>query len=201
MSNVLIFGASGDIGKAIAKKFKKDYSVTRLSFAGRDSINFLSDKVEKTVHDIIVRHDPDIIINCVGILCGDLAPDAFNNTFKINLESNWAIIKHFMQYECPRNMHVIMIGSSAYHKPSKDYMLYAASKAALYSLWASSCEYFNPGQPTVSLINPVRVLSRMMPPGTQRFITTDEVADVVYEVSQSPLHQMVDMQYNMESVI
>jgi short-subunit dehydrogenase len=91
-----------------------------------------------------------------------------------------------------------MIGSSAYREGRKMYMMYAASKAALYNLWLSACEYFDNSNLSIVLINPVKTKTKMMNPTATRYIMPEDVASSVLEHSFGNDNKCIDMSYYKE---
>ena len=58
-----------------------------------------------------------------------------------NLRSNWEIINYFIINKSNKKIKIFFIGSSSYSGPRKKYMLYAASKSTLNSLYKSTKIY------------------------------------------------------------
>jgi len=158
MKNVIIFGATGDIGKhVVTELLDRGYNVCP---AARD-LDFLDvrfgDKITKT----LIEMDPDIIINCAGIF-----GDNHENVYKmmnVNFTPNWFIINHYLHFE-RKPIKIVMVGSSSYKSGKKNYMLYSASKAALHNLWEGARDFFKGTETTVNIVHPVRVRTKMVAP-------------------------------------
>ena len=195
---VVIFGASGGIGSATYEVFKNaGYLVTPI--AGRQ-INFVYMASHSDVDDILEQVEPDIIINCVGHF-DKTNKETHCNTFDINVGSNWSIIRHYINKEgSNKPVKIIMIGSSAYKSGRKDYILYAASKAALYNVWQGACEYFKDSNITLGLINPVRTRTKMIDIKTSAIcLEPEDVAQEILSMASNKSNQLVDMNYPEEN--
>jgi short-subunit dehydrogenase len=94
---------------------------------------------------------------------------------------------------------IIMIGSSAYRSGRKSYILYAASKTALYSIWQGASEYFQGTNVTVSLLNPVRTRTPMIDMSTKDIcLEPHDVAQAILNMT-STSSELVDMKYPEET--
>lgn len=159
MSKILIFGASGGLGSCIVNYFS-NFEHTIIPISTKD-IDFNSDQSYFQIELIIEENKPDIIINCAGIL-GDNEVD-FNKIFNINLRANWFIAKYYMSnYLFSKPVKLIFIGSSAYLKGKKDYILYASTKAALFNLYEGLSNYFSSSNIIIGLVNPSRIDTNMI---------------------------------------
>jgi len=194
---VVIFGAHGGIGQATAEQFlRAGYVVIPVP---SDRCNFLDIESIDTVSDILTEVNPDVVVNCVGHF------DNGNNephhaTFDINVGSNWSIIKHYIDNTPKTPVKIIMVGSSAYKSGRKAYILYAASKAALYNVWQGACEYFKDSNITLGLINPVRTRTPMIDMTTSAFCyEPEDVAQEILSMASTQSNQLVDMKYPEEN--
>jgi NAD(P)-dependent dehydrogenase (short-subunit alcohol dehydrogenase family) len=194
---VVIFGASGGIGSATCEAFRNaGYLVTPI--AGRQ-INFVYMASHSDVDDVLEQVEPDIIVNCVGHF-DKTNKETHCNTFDINVGSNWAIIKHYIDTPGKKPVKIIMVGSSSYLSGRKAYILYAASKAALYNLWQGACDYFSNTDITVSLINPVRTRTPLIDMSTPAVcLTPNDVALEILSMASNNSNQLVDMKYPEEN--
>lgn len=195
---VVIFGASGGIGSATYEVFKNaGYLVTPI--AGRQ-INFVYMASHSDVDDILEQVEPDIIINCVGHF-DKTNKETHCNTFDVNVGSNWSIIRHYINKQViDKPIKIIMVGSSAYKSGRKDYILYAASKAALYNVWQGACEYFKDSNITLGLINPVRTRTKMIDIKTSAIcLEPEDVAQEILSMASNKSNQLVDMNYPEEN--
>lgn len=159
MKKILIFGASGGLGSCIVDEFL-NFGHTVIPISTKD-IDFNSDQSYSQIQLIIEENKPDIIINCAGIL-GDNEVD-FNRIFNINLRANWFIAKYYMSiFLYSKPVKIILIGSSAYQKGKKDYILYASTKAALFNLYEGLSSYFSSSNIILGLVNPSRIDTKMI---------------------------------------
>lgn len=156
-NTVLLFGSNGGIGSCLKDELENDNRVISVS---SDDINFNYSNSCELIKDLINRCDPDIIINCSGVL-GDNDSD-FNYIFNINIRSNWCILKTFFNLKRTKKTKIIFIGSSSYKHGKKDYMLYSASKAALFNMYEGARDYFENSNIIIGLINPSRVDTKMI---------------------------------------
>ena len=118
----------------------------------------------------------------------------------INVGSNWAIIQHYIENPPPKPVKIIMVGSSAYKSGRKSYILYAASKAALYNIWQGASDYFQDSTVTVDLINPVRTRTPMIDMSTAAFcLEPEDVALEILSMASTNSKQLVDMKYPEEN--
>ena len=147
---------------------------------------------------VLLDWEPDVVVNCVGHF-DNTNTETHNKTFDINVGSNWAIIQHYINNPPTKPVKIIMVGSSAYRSGRKDYILYSASKAALYNVWQGACDYFSESNVAIGLINPVRTRTPMIDMTTTAFCYEPiEVADIIVKMASSDANQLVDMKYPEE---
>jgi short-subunit dehydrogenase len=194
---VLIFGAGGGIGKATYNLFEiSGYQVTGI--AGR-AVDFSDPDSYLAVEEILLRINPDIIVNCVGHFDKQNI-ETHRDTFDINIGSNWSIIRYYMNKVSQKPIKIIMVGSSAYKSGRKAYILYAASKAALYNVWQGACDYFQDSNVTLGLVNPVRTRTPMIDMTTSAVcLEPEDVAEEILSISSTKTNQLVDMKYPEEN--
>jgi short-subunit dehydrogenase len=186
----LVIGSSGGIGSAVCQSLQSKYTVISID---RNKIDFSQDNYYDKISKELINHNPDLIVNCAGHF-GDNT-ETHHKTMDLNFGSNWAILKHYIANKPNKNIRFIMIGSSAYREGRRSYMLYAASKAALYNLWLSVKEYFENTNLSVVLINPVKTKTRMMNPASTTYIMPEDVADLILSTSLGSEHECIDMSY------
>ena len=136
---ILLLGASGTLGQEIKKIIKNNTNFFVLT-PSSSFLNFNEPNSKKILFNLLNKYNFDIIVNCIGVF-GNNSKD-FNNIINPNLKSNWEIINFFLNKNPKKTVKIFLIGSSAYSGPRKNYMLYAASKSALNSLYKSANEYF-----------------------------------------------------------
>ena len=193
----IIFGAHGGIGQATAEQFlRAGYVVIPVS---KNNCNFLDPTSNETVSKLLTEANPDVVINCVGHFDNGNS-ESHHATFNINVGSNWSIIKHYINNPGKKPVKIIMVGSSAYKSGRKAYILYAASKAALYNVWQGACDYFNNSNVTIGLINPVRTRTPMIDMTTSAFCyEPEDVASEILSMASTQTNQLVDMKYPEEN--
>lgn len=191
----IVFGAGGGIGNATCAMLKtQNYQVLPIT---RKEIDLSDDISYNKIQELLGNAQPDLIVNCAGHFTGNI--ETHNTTIDVNFGSNWSIIKHYIDHLSTKPVKIIMIGSSAYREGRKNYMLYAASKAALYNLWLSSSEYFQGSNVSISLINPVKTKTKMMDAASTKFILPEDVAEKILAMSLTVLSECVDLGYPKES--
>jgi short-subunit dehydrogenase len=198
IKRAVIFGAAGGIGKATYEAFKNaGYLVTAVN---RQQIDFLYIASHVYVEELLDQADPDVIVNCVGHF-DNTNTETHSKTFDINIGSNWSIVRHYINKGTSNKpVKIIMVGSSAYKSGRKAYILYAASKAALYNVWQGACDYFSNSNITLGLINPVRTRTPMIDMTTSAFCyEPEDVAKEILSMALTEGNQLVDMQYPEEN--
>ena len=80
--------------------------------------------------------------------------------FKINTKISWDLIDYY-RFKNKQKVKIFVIGSSAYNKTRKNYILYAASKSALNSIIKSAKELFLNTKIELDIINPPAMKSIM----------------------------------------
>ena len=194
---VIVFGGTGGIGKATCAAFSTaGYTVYPIS---SKLINFEEAQSQLQVDELLRKIMPDVVVNCVGHFDYTNKETHFK-TMNINVGSNWSIIKHYMENISSQPIKIIMIGSSAYRSGRKGYILYAASKTALYSIWQGASEYFQETTVTISLLNPVRTRTPMIDMSTKDIcLEPEDVAQAILNMTSTSNSELVDMKYPEET--
>jgi NAD(P)-dependent dehydrogenase (short-subunit alcohol dehydrogenase family) len=193
----VIFGAHGGIGQATTEQFLKAGYVVVPIHSGL--IDFTDTNSYESVNNLLSSHIPDIVVNCVGHFDNGNT-EAHSKTFDINVGSNWSILQHYINNSSKKPVNVIIVGSSAYKSGRKGYILYAASKAALYNIWQGANDYFAGSNILVSLINPVRTRTPMIDMTTTAFCyEPEDVAQEILSIASSSSSKLVDMKYPEEN--
>lgn len=175
----LIFGFTGGIGNAVKEKLvSNNYRIIPVN---RTIIDFTNPKADEQVNQLLTNAKPDVVVNCAGYFADN--SKAGNTTMDVNVNSNWSIIKHYLtSTDTPTK--IIMLGSSACRGGRKDYIMYAASKAALLSMWEGGRDAFEGTSVSIDLINPVRTRTKMVAPFKDDLDYLDPKA-VAYEILQA----------------
>lgn len=196
-NTAVIFGSGGGIGEATVKAFNQaGYNVIPVN---SHAVNFCHEASASQVEAVLTESNPDVVVNCVGHFDKSNS-ETHSNTFDINVGSNWSIIRYYMTIETQKPIKIIMVGSSAYKSGRKDYILYAASKAALYNVWQGACEYFKGHDITLGLINPVRTRTKMIDMTTSAIcLEPQDVAQEILSMASTKSNQLVDMKYPEEN--
>ena len=194
---VIVFGGTGGIGKATCAAFSTaGYTVYPIS---SKLINFEEAQSQLQVDELLRKIMPDVVVNCVGHFDYTNKETHFK-TMNINVGSNWSIIKYYMENISSQPVKIIMIGSSAYRSGRKGYILYAASKTALYSIWQGASEYFQETTVTISLLNPVRTRTPMIDMSTKDIcLEPEDVAQAILNMTSTNSSELVDMKYPEET--
>jgi short-subunit dehydrogenase len=191
---IMLFGSTGGIGSAVLKTLQTSHQIIDCS---RDQVNFAVHDSDSRVRRLLTIHDPDVIVNCAGSFNDDHV--THHEMFDVNVGSNWSVIRYYLERidQLSRPIKIIMLGSSAYESGRRNYMLYAASKAALHNLWQGACERFEGTSVAIDIIHPVKTRTRMLNRDTSpNKLEPEDVADVVAERIMKMLESgMIRMTY------
>lgn len=185
-NKVLIFGSTGGVGSAVKKELLKEgFTVIEVS---RSEVDFSKETAKSLTHNILTLHQPDIVINCSGIFGGNEID--FDKLFSINVKANWNILEHYKDNPPEKLIKFITIGSSSYDSGRRDYILYAATKAALFNIYQGASEYFADKKLIIGLINPGKIRTRMI----EHLLKADTVCLTPEEVAQQTVSFLVSLQ-------
>lgn len=191
---VLLFGTTGGIGNSVAQAFiEAECEVIEVN---RKTVDFTSPASDKIIQDLIKLNQPDVIVNCAGYLAYN--DETAGTTLKVNVESNWSIIRYYIDNVPKKPVKIILVGSSAYREGKKQYMVYSASKAALHNLWEGARDYFEGTPLTVHIIHPVRTRTAMtidrFSPDLDYF-EPEEVAEEILSLADEPVSKCVKLSF------
>lgn len=192
MKTALIIGSRSDIAVSVQHKLSHNYQLINVDRTVVDLCDFNSDS---RLRDLLTQHSPDVIINCAGVF-GDNTVD-YATVMDVNLRSNWSVIKYYIDNPPDKTVKFVMIGSSTHNQGRKNYILYAASKGALYRMWQGASEFVSSNF-LLGLINPVRVNTKMV--SHLQHSTPDlclEAEDVANQIVSMCNHMTVSESFEM----
>ena len=193
MKKILLLGAGGGIGSAIHQTLAKDHVVVTL---GRDDLDLNSDGSDQSLQKFLIRANPDVVINAAGVMGTN--QDRHQKVMNVNFGSNWAIIQHYQNCceTLAKPVKIIIIGSSAHRSGKKEYMLYSASKAAVYNLCQAARDLFHETMVSVDIINPVKTRTAMAPGVPQPgWLLPEDVAHEIQSRLETDTSECIDMKY------
>jgi len=194
MKKIMIFGSTGGIGSAVVTALSDSAQIIECD---RNQVNFAVSDSDSRVRRLLTIHEPDVVVNCSGSFNDDHV--THHEMFDVNVGSNWSIIRYYLEQmqQVSKPIKIIMLGSSAYESGRRNYMLYAASKAALHNLWQGASEKFENTNITIDIIHPVKTRTRMMKNDTSpNMLDPRDVAQVVADrISAVGESSMIRMKY------
>lgn len=195
---ILLTGATGGIGSALAKQLTKEGA--NLMLVSKENGFDLTKKgeVEKLIDDIKNKYDQlDLIINCAGVgvykSLTEITLEEWEYSFKLNVEAQFLLIQGLLSLlqKSPESL-LLTIGSGAGVIPMKNRSLYCATKFALRGFILSLAEEFEGKKPKFCLITlgstltnfagiPVEVKMKKFKEGSAYF-TPEWVAEKLVEI-------------------
>ena len=196
MKTALIIGARSDIAQETIRLLGDDWQVTQFNRSHGDLIAL---ETQWKIDACLYAGQPDVIIHCAGIFGGnDLL---FTPTFRVNVESAWWPIRYYLDHPPTKPVKIILIGSSCYEHGRKNYILYAASKAALHSIWQGASEAVADSI-KIGIIHPVRVNTKMVEHiahhSPHLCLEAEDVAREIVNMTTMTEHRHLDMGYKEE---
>ena len=154
---VLLFGASGGIGKEVRRLLEIGGAIT-------DAPS--SKSVDLSLEDLhlgsLEGKEYDIIINCAGIMVkNDVNSDKFEDLVNIHFRSCVNIVNAATEL-MPRGGNIVFVGSSAATSPRAIIGIYSAMKAAIVNFTSSAAELLKPHNIRVNCVSPARTKTKMM---------------------------------------
>jgi 2-C-methyl-D-erythritol 4-phosphate cytidylyltransferase len=174
----VIFGGTSGIGAATASLLSaKDYETIVVT---RKDIDLFDPQSPNLISSLLLKINPDVVINSAGHFGTNTDPH--EKIMAVNFGSNWSVIRHYMANRPTKPVTIVMVGSVCYDSGKKEYMVYAASKAALYSLWQGARDYFKSDSMVISLINPQRTKTPMTMHRINPLLNYHEAEEVAEEI-------------------
>jgi len=160
--NCLITGATGGLGKEIAKEFAKNGCNLFLTGRNNEKLSSLKNELENDVSEIKIDFEDadlsdadeiqkliekvkgafsniDILVNCAGVfpvkLLSDSTVEDFENCFSVNVKAAFVLCKEFSQGMISKKWgRIVNIASSSAYAGFKNTSIYCSSKHALLGL-------------------------------------------------------------------
>lgn len=196
MRKAVIIGGNSDIARETVRLLGDDWQVFSLT---RDQYDLSQAETQWKLVWLLSNEEPDLVVHCAGIFGGNELK--FNPLFAVNVESAWWPIRYYLDNPPEKTVRYVMTGSSCYEHGRKNYILYAASKAALHSMWQGASEAA-PDTLKISIIHPVRVNTKMVEHiahhSPHLCLEAEDVAREIVKMSQMTDHTHLDMGYKQE---
>jgi len=194
---VLVIGASGGIGKQVAKDLLSEgylvigtYDKTPIDIPNIQTFNLdlLSDESTKAFIEKIKDIPLYGFINCAGIVLyeeGNINHDieVWNKTIKVNLTSNFILAK-YLYNSIQENGRFIMISSTDAMYGGSVTASYSVSKAGINSLTKSLSLLFKSKKISINSIAPGWVRTPMIEDSGEDFIKQIEVINPMSRIAQ-----------------
>lgn len=197
MKTAIIIGGNSDIAQETRRLLGDDWRCHSLT---RDRYDLSEWETEFKLSTLIANTEPDLIVHCAGIFGGNHLN--FDPMFTVNVASAWWPIRHYLDHPPTKPVRIILLGSSCYEHGRKNYILYAASKAALHSMWQGASEAV-PENIKLGIIHPVRVNTKMVEHiahhSPHLCLEPEDVAQEIIKLSTMTAHTHIDMGYKKES--
>lgn len=196
----VIIGANSDIAKSVIPLLQAQYHIVAV---GRETIDLTDPTSDMRIGMVLTMGEPDVIVNCAGVFDGDNTLD-YDTVFNVNLKSNWSVINYYIKNPPTKFVRFVMIGSSAYKQGRKNFILYSASKAALFNVWQGASEFVSDNL-KLGLINPVHVHTKMVAhkPHSDPDICLEpiDVAREIVNLCDMTQSRYIDMDYKIKDII
>ena len=160
--NCLITGATGGLGKEIAKEFAKNGCNLFLTGRNNEKLNELKNELENSENNIKIGFEQadlsniseiqklidqtkkmfsniDVLVNCAGIfpvnMLSESTIDDFEKCFSVNVKAAFILSKEFSQQMISKKWgRIVNIASSGAYNGRRKTVIYRASKHALLGL-------------------------------------------------------------------
>ena len=199
MKTAVIIGANSDIAKSAIQLLQEQYHIVAI---GRDTIDLNDPTSDMRIGMVLTMADADVIVNCAGVF-GDNTLD-YDTVFNVNLKSNWSVINYYIKNPPTKSVRFVMIGSSSYKQGRKNFILYSASKAALFNIWQGASEFVSDNL-KLGLINPVHVHTKMVAhkphPNPDICLEPIDVAREIVNLCDMTQSRCIDMDYKIKETV
>ena len=199
MKTAVIIGANSDIAKSAIQLLQEQYHIVAI---GRDTIDLDDPTSDMRIGMVLAMADADVIVNCAGVF-GDNTLD-YDTVFNVNLKSNWSVINYYIKNPPIKTVRFVMLGSSAYKQGRKNFILYSASKAALFNIWQGASEFVSDNF-KLGLINPVHVHTKMVAhkphPTPDICLEPIDVAREIVNLCDMTQSRCIDMDYKIKETV
>lgn len=197
MKKALVIGSNSDIAQCAIGILRNDFEIIEFNRKHGD-LSFA--ETRSKIYNILDSDKPSLVIHSAGVFGGnDLE---FLPTFRINVESAWWVIKYYLDHPPMFETKIILLGSSCYSQGRKNYILYAASKAALHSIWQGAKEEIS-DTVKIGILHPVRVNTKMVShlkhPNPELCLEAEDVASEIVKLSSMLDHTHIDIGYKEKS--
>jgi 2-C-methyl-D-erythritol 4-phosphate cytidylyltransferase len=190
--NVAIFGATSGIGQEVSRLCAEENA--QVNRYGRKELDF-----EDPLFMIKLPHfllDQDYVVNCAGIIEDNSV--SFEKIFNVNVRASWEIANYFIKNTDATANSILFVGSSAYQSGRKNYILYAATKAALVNMAQGVSEALENRNINVNVFNPPRTdtetLRKLLPNADRS--NWAHVTDIAKKIIQLLLSKKTGIIYN-----
>jgi NAD(P)-dependent dehydrogenase (short-subunit alcohol dehydrogenase family) len=196
----VIIGANSDIAKSAMQLLKDQYHIVAVS---RETIDLDDPTSDMRIGMVLTMAEPDVIVNCAGVFDGDNTLD-YDTVFNVNLKSNWSVINYYIKNPPTKPVKFVMLGSSAHKQGRKNFILYSASKAALFNMWQGASEFISDNL-KLGLINPVHVHTKMVAhkphPRPDICLEPIDVAREIVNLCTMSQSRYIDMDYKIKETV
>lgn len=194
MKTALIIGSNSDIAKSAIELLQDEYHIIAVD---RRVIDLADPTSEMRINMALTMSNPDVVVNCAGVFKENADAD-YDTTFDVNLKSNWSVIKYYIDNPPEKSVKFVMLGSSVYKQGRRNFILYAASKAALFNMWQGASEFVSDNV-KLGLINPVHVHTKMVAhkphPNPEICLEPVDVAREIVNLCSMTESRYIDMNY------
>ena len=198
MKTAVIIGSNSDIAKSAIELLQNEYRIIPLD---RTRVDLADESAETKIHEWLKEVNPDLVVNCAGVF-GDNNTLKYNTTFDVNVKSNWSVVDYYIKNPPEKLVRFVMLGSSCYNQGRRNFILYAASKAALFNMWQGASEFVSENV-KLGLINPVHVHTKMVAhrphPNPDICLNPIDVAQEIKNLSEMTESRYIDIDYKRKA--